>query len=172
MAIHYDSRMGPFRMRDDGSMDDEVYEDDGGSYESNYIGMSEGEPKKDKKEKKDKKQKKSFKGNENYRYDSNIPKNRRKTKVNKKDPGLQLTYPDLKRATMTKAEDPNPDDDFPYYGVCKNIPVDKKRGQKKCIAKIRAQYKKEHAILYTSECSNIRNPFKRKKCIAKYNRGF
>ena len=117
-----------------------------------------------------KKEKKTSKGNPNYRYDSNIPKNRRKTKIDKKEEGLVLTYPMLKKATLKKGEE-GYDKDFKYKELCTDLNIDKKWQRNKCIKRIKAVYRKEHAILYTAECNTIRNPFKRKRCIAKYNRG-
>ena len=167
MAIHYDGRMGPFRMRDDGSMEDEDYEE---SYEEEPMdmpaGMSEGTSKKNKGDKIDRKSKP---GHKKYKYDANIPKARRTTQL-KEESGLTLTYPDLKKATLKK-KDAGYDKDYPYKEVCVGLDIDNKRQRKKCIKRIQAVYRKEHAVLYTAECNAIRNPFKRKKCIAKYNRG-
>ena len=114
--------------------------------------------------------KKEKRGHKKYKKDANIPKNRRVTPVDESEPGLKITYPMLKKASLKKGDD-GYDPDFTYKEFCTDLKIDKRSGQRKCMKRIQKAYRKEYAVLYTSECNDIRNPFKRKKCIAKFNRG-
>ena len=116
-----------------------------------------------------------------YRDDENIPINRRITPVDNEERGLKITYPMMKEETAETVHDKYTDEDRKGYCYGPKFRTTKKDGtvvyletrrqKKRCIEAIRRAYRKEHAIVYTSECGNISNPFKRKKCIAKYNRG-
>jgi len=42
---------------------------------------------------------------------------------------------------------------------------------RKCIKKLRKDYASKHKVVTTSECNGILNPFKKRRCLKKYNRG-
>lgn len=108
---------------------------------------------------------KDWSRNVKYEDDQYVPERRinPKDKDRLKEKGLVIRYPDLVKATQKK-KDGTP-------GVCANIDIKSRRGQKKCTQKIRAEYKKEHAVVYTSACAGVKGYFAKKRCIKKYNRG-
>lgn len=89
-----------------------------------------------------------------YTEDEYVPEGRVRPKDDKRvlEQGLVIRRPDMEKA-------------------CPNLDLNTRRGQRKCVKKMRADYRKEHAIVYTTECSAISNPFARRRCIKKYNRG-
>ena len=171
--------VGPRSMRPPMAYpEDEIYEDDP------YL--EERKPKKEltPEEKEAKKAKKKLKeakeadkkrtadlSKKNKGIDSNSRKWRQKVKIEDdqfvpegrfrpkddarvKEEGIVIRRPDMENAE-----------------VCRGLDLDSRRGQKKCVAKMRAQYRKEHEIVYTSACAGVTGYFAKKRCIKKYNRG-
>ena len=79
-----------------------------------------------------------------------------------KEKGLIIRWPDIVEATQEKDG---------VRGVCYGMPINTNRGKKKCVKKIREEYRKEHAVVYTSACAGVTGYFAKKRCIKKYNRG-
>ena len=108
---------------------------------------------------------KEWRKNVKIQDDQYVPEGRIKPKddARYKEQGIVIRYPDMVKATKPK-EDGSP-------GVCAGIRIDSRRGQKKCVQKMRAEYRKEHAVVYTSACAGVTGYFAKKRCIKKYNRG-
>ena len=87
-----------------------------------------------------------------YSEDQYVPEGRKAPKMNRKEKGLVIDRDLMKQK-------------------CSDLDIDSFWGKKKCIKRIKKEYRKENEVLYTSECSGISNPFKRKACVQKYNRG-
>lgn len=108
---------------------------------------------------------KEWRRNVKIEDDQYVPERRvnPKDKDRLKEKGLVIRYPDMVKATKVD-KDGN-------KGACYGIDINSRRGQKKCVQKMRAEYKKEHAVVYTSACAGVTGYFARKRCIKKYNRG-
>lgn len=92
-----------------------------------------------------------YRATTSYADDEYVPKGRKNVRP-KAEKGMVITYPDMVKG-------------------CPGININTRKGKSKCIKKLKADYRKEHEVLYTTECSGIRNPIARRRCIKKYNRG-
>lgn len=107
---------------------------------------------------------KTWRKNVKIQDDQYVPEGRIKPRddARYKEQGIVIRYPDMVEATKEKDG---------KKGACYGINIDSRRGQKKCVQKMRAEYRKEHAVVYTSACAGVTGYFAKKRCIKKYNRG-
>jgi len=90
-----------------------------------------------------------------YNDDPYVPEGRRHPTAlqNRQEEGFAYTQADIQR--------------FKEEGEICNLSM----SDKKCIKQLRKDYARKHKIVTTSECNGIMNPFKKRRCLKKYNRG-